>query len=404
MTRIGMCANARAGTRTSDVRLRLAAAAGAAAIAAASAAGCGAGLQDLPLGRGAPGESYRVTAVFDHADRVLAGTPVRVGQKTVGRVHGLATDGRHARVDLSLSADVPLPEDVTARIRLPSALGDPFIRIGLPGGSGGAQPDTGRKLRGGDVIPQERTTVGPELETSLASLGLLLNGSGIDQLNTVLTELNNAYGHNGATVRDLIARLNMLLGSISDHRGDLDRTLDAVDETTGRLVAHQQDLENGLDAAAPLLTLLAQQRGRIADLTSESAGIAENADALLQATSGDMGAEIDHLAQILGALRSFNDTDTATLHDTNRFIANFLSSIHGDYLVFDGALDVPQSVEELWSGGRLAGDGTGSSAAVGSVEAGDAADAMGLTGSVDATGAAGQDGAADDEGDQGRTR
>src|SRR5699024_1463862 len=113
------------------------------------------GLQDLPLGRSAPGDDYLVTAVFDHADRVLVGTPVRVGQKTVGRVHGLSTDGRHARVDLSLAADVPLPEDVTARIRLPSALGDPYVRIALPDGAGahpgsqpGSPPHDPRRLHG----------------------------------------------------------------------------------------------------------------------------------------------------------------------------------------------------------------------------------------------------------------
>src|SRR5699024_10573737 len=156
---------------------------------------------------------------------------------------------RHARLVLSLRDDVPLPSDVSARIRLPSALGDPYIRLGVPDGPASDV----RRLRGGDVIPLDRTSVGPALETSLASLGLRLNGSGIDQLSTVLTELNEAYGGRGQDVQDLVARLNDLLGSAAQHRDDLDRTLEAVDEMTERMVAGQSDLEDGLDAAAPLV-------------------------------------------------------------------------------------------------------------------------------------------------------
>lgn len=321
-----------------------------AAAAVTASTGCGVGLQDLPIGRTAEGPAYRVTAVFDHADRILEGTEVRVGQQVVGRVHDLATDGRYARVGLSLSDDVPLPSGATATIELPSALGDPFIRLETEG-AGSASP--GRSLAEGDVIPISRTRVGPELETSLASLGLLLNGSGVDQLHTVVTELDAAYGGRGDEVGDLTRRLNDLLGAVSDRSGDLDRTLAAVDETTGRLVAHQDDLVRGLEAAAPTSSLVAGQRDRIAALVTTTSSLAAHADTLLDRTSGAVGSEVDQLSAILSALQGLDDTDTALLENAGRFLTNFSSAIRGDYLTFDGALDVPQSIENLWSGGRL---------------------------------------------------
>lgn len=356
-----------ASTRAGRGRRRLAGATSAAVSAALTAmaaltAGCSVGLQDLPVGREADGPSYHVTAVFDHADRVVRGAPVREGQLTIGRVHDLSTDGRRAMVGLSLRSDVQLPADVTATIESPSALGGPFIRIGSDGSgaAGGdadaeAQADDGQVLSDGDIIPLARTRVGPELESSLASLGLLLNGSGFDQLKTMMTELNKAYGGRGDQVRGLVEDANALLATADEHEDEFNRTLAAMDSMTGTLAAHQEELNRGLEAAAPMMSLLADQSDRISGLLDSSTALAQKADTLLT-TSGDrLGAEVDQIALILDAMRGFNRNDTATLQSATTFIHAFSSVIKGDYIAFDGAMDVPESLYELWVGGRPPG-------------------------------------------------
>lgn len=355
-----MTASERAGRGRRRVVGALAAAlaAGLAATMAALTAGCSMGLQDLPVGREADGPSYHVTAVFDHADRVVRGAPVREGQLTIGRVHDLSTDGRRAMVGLSLRSDVQLPADVTAAIELPSALGGPFIRIESDGPAahgGAAQADDGRVLSDGDTIPLARTRVGPELESSLASLGLLLNGSGVDQLKTVMTELNKAYGGRGDQVRGLVEDANDLLATADEHEGEFNRTLAALDSMTGTLTAHQEELNRGLEAAAPMMSLLADQSDRISGLLDSSAALAQKADTLLTASGDRLGAEVDQIALILEAMRGFNANDTATLQSATTFIHAFSSVIEGDYITFDGALDVPESLYELWVGGRPPG-------------------------------------------------
>src|SRR5699024_60999 len=281
--------------------------------------------------------SYHVTAVFDHADRVVRGAPVREGQLTIGRVHDLSTDGRRALVGLSLRSGVELPADVTATIELPSALGSPFIRIesddpGPAGGSAdGAPPDDGRMLTDGDTIPLSRTRVGPELESSLASLGVLLNGSGLDQLSTVMTELNEAFGGRGDQVRALIQDANTLLAATDRHEDEFNRTLASLDSMTGTLAAHQQELNRGLEAAAPMMSLLADQSDRISGLIDSGTGLAEKADTLLSTSGRRLGAEMDQIGLILDAMRSFNTTDTATLQSANAFIEAFSGVIKGDF-------------------------------------------------------------------------
>ncbi len=332
------------------MRARAGAAAAAALLAAGAVAGCGPGLQDLPVGRTAQGPDYRVTAVFDHADRVVPGTPVRMGQEVIGRVHGLTTDGRTARVALSLRRDVPVPAGASVTIELPSALGNPFLRVTPPAGPAGA---TG-VLGDGDEIPVARTAVGPQIESSLAALGLLLTGSGLDQLRTVLTELDAAYGGRGAQVRELLDDAGSLATDVEAHRDDLERTLAAADAAAGTLAQHQDVLTRALDAAAPTVTVLAGQDDAFGRLLDAGAGIAAQAQGVLDAAGDDLGAEIDGAARVLTALRPFDDTDGPTLRAAGTFAAGFTSAVRGDYLVFDGALDVPESVYELWSGGTPA--------------------------------------------------
>ncbi len=144
--------------------------------------GCGLSFQSLPMGRTGPGSTYTVTAIFASADRVDLGAEVRAGQAIVGRVHSMSTDGRQAFVELSMTESVDLPANVGASVRLPSALGSPYIRIDIP--------DEASKelLADGDTIT--RTELGPDIESTFAMLGNVVNGSGLDQLRTITTELD----------------------------------------------------------------------------------------------------------------------------------------------------------------------------------------------------------------------
>lgn len=314
--------------------------------AGALMSGCALSLQQLPAGRSAQGSSYRVTADFERADRILLGAEVRIGQKIVGRVHDLDTDGRTAQVGLSLSESVAIPDNATANVELPSALGDPFIRLAIPADR------SPHLLTEGSVIPQSHTGLGPALEASLATLGMVLNGSGLDQMKTIITELNTAFGGRGDEVRTLTTRLNHTLGTAAAHQGDLNRTLDAANAVAQELTDQQAVLDRGLDVASPVMALLISQRDQITALVDSTSALAGHANEVLAQTSSQLGAEIDQTAAVLASMRSFNTEVTPALTNMNRFLAGFSGAVRGDYLDFDGALDVPGSIDKLLTGGR----------------------------------------------------
>ncbi|MFD4369044.1 MCE family protein [Rhodococcus sp. NPDC058521] len=318
----------------------------AAACMVLSTAGCGLGLQQLPVGHTADGEDYRVTAHLASADNLMRGTEVRLGQQVIGRVHDLDTDGSHAAVELSLQQAVQLPENVGLRIELPSALGDPFVRVLQP-------PDPSPVvLENGGVIAAERTEMGPELESTLAALGVVLNGSGLDQLSTVAAETNRAFGGRGDRIRYLTESLERTLGTASAHREDMNRALVAANDVAGALSDQRHVLDSGLDEMAPTIDLLIEQRDTITTLVDNTSVLVNNAHAMLDATGDKISKGLADTTEVLDAMAGFNAEVGPALENMNAFISRFSDAVRGDYLVFDGALDVPGSIAKLLSGGR----------------------------------------------------
>src|SRR5690606_352641 len=99
---------------------------------------------------------------FTRADRLAPGAEVRYGESLVGRVRAVETDGSDAVIDVRLEGHSAVPADVFAEIRLPTALGSPFIALTPPRGE-----NSSALLADTQVVPLARTGVGPDLESSL---------------------------------------------------------------------------------------------------------------------------------------------------------------------------------------------------------------------------------------------
>ncbi|PTR24044.1 phospholipid/cholesterol/gamma-HCH transport system substrate-binding protein [Rhodococcus sp. OK519] len=307
--------------------------------------GCGAGIQDLPLGRSVPGQNYTVHVQLAHADGLLMGADVRNGQRVIGRVSGLSTDTVGAVVDLSLSSSVALPGNVEVAVELPSALGSPFIRLRSP-----AQPSSGA-LAAGDVIVESRTEIGPQIESVLAVLGTILTGSGFDQLQTVLDELNVAFGGRPQQVRGLLDTVTTLTGTAMRHQQDFDAAMQLAADISSRFASQQETIDEFLDVAPEVTKVLAGQRERIVTLLDSSAQLAGHVDFVLAQSPTGLDSVLGDAATVLSALRSVNSNMGETLTSMNGFLDNFDRAAKGGYLVFDGTLDIPGSIETLLTGG-----------------------------------------------------
>lgn len=326
------------------------------AVAALTATGCGVGMQDLPLGRTADGPDYSVTVKLATAEGLLPGADVRTGQRVIGRVEGLAVNAVDtvdtvntvgAAVRLSLERTTELPDNVLAAVELPSALGSPFIRLTPP-------PDPSpRPLQGGDVIAESATTLGPQVESALATLGTIVTGSGLGQLQTVVDELNTAFAGRSGKVRGLMDTMSTLMAAATANRDEFDAAIDAATRISGRLAGQQDTVDGFLDTMPEAVRLLTGQRDSIAALMQSTTRLAATADAVTSGT--DLDAVLGDASTVIATLASFNSEIGQTLTNMNTFLDNFGRSVHGDYLNFDGTLDIPGSIDNLLTGGALPG-------------------------------------------------
>jgi phospholipid/cholesterol/gamma-HCH transport system substrate-binding protein len=102
-------------------------------------------LQGLPLF----GSGYEVVAVFDDAQGLTAGHPVRLSGVEIGTVRAVGLDdgGRRVLVRLALNPDVAVPRGSRVSVGGFSALGDVYVSLAPPEG-----PSAGRPLVDGDTL------------------------------------------------------------------------------------------------------------------------------------------------------------------------------------------------------------------------------------------------------------
>lgn len=303
------------------------------------------GIQDLPIGRAADGTTMSVTVVLPTADGIAIGADVRDGQKVVGRVSDMQLAASGASVELNVQADSGLPANAVASVELPSALGNPFVRLAAP-----AQPAPA-VLRDGDVIPPDRTALGPQLETALATFGALMTRSGVDQLSTIVAELDTAFGGRSERIRGLLDSMSTLAAKTSEHQGEFDEALRLAADGSARFGREQRTVDGYLDALPRVVALLDVQRAKLDALFASTTALAATANDVL--SHADMAALVNDASVVVQSLNGYNDGLRDTLSTMATFLDRFGASVRGDYLVFDGALDIPGTIDKLLTGGLL---------------------------------------------------
>ncbi|MHA3704057.1 MCE family protein [Jatrophihabitans sp. YIM 134969] len=322
----------RIATRT---RRRLAAAAAAVA-ATFSLTGCtgvfSTGLYDVPLPGGADlgDHPYEVTVQFSDVLDLVPQSAVKVGNVPVGRVTKIALgpDGRTAVVTVQVNGDVSLPGNAIASIQQTSLLGEKYVDLARP-----VDDVASGTLHGGDVIPVSRTSEGVQVEQVFGALSLLLNGGGLEQIQTITGELNKATDGRDADFRNLLERLDATVTQLDARKTSITRALDSVNLLATNLRLDSTQIAAVLDDIAPGLKVLAKQRGQFVGLLDSLNRLSTVSVDTLDASQDDIVADLNQLAPILGQLAAAGSAFPQSLQVllTYPFPDTVLQAIKGDY-------------------------------------------------------------------------
>lgn len=195
----------------------------------------------------------------------------------VGEVRGVRADGEKATLDLALDPEhvSRIPSDVRARLLPKTLFGEKYVDLVAPDGT------PARAIRAGDVITQDRTAVGIEVQQLMNDLLPLLRTVRPAELNATLTAFSTALegrgdriGANLARVEDYLRRLNPHMPSLQE---DISRFADVAEVYGDAAPDLMRILRNTLTTSRTVV----EKREQLAALFTSTAGAANTADAFL---------------------------------------------------------------------------------------------------------------------------
>ncbi|MEV6547266.1 MlaD family protein [Streptomyces sp. NPDC051597] len=309
------------------------------------------GIEDLPLPGGADlgSHPYRVTAVFKDVTSLFPQSAVKVNDVPVGRVEKITVGGDDwlARVTMRVNAKVRLPADAYANLEQSSLLGEKYVQLVAPenlaprpdldattGPRAASAPRDPAPLADGAVIPLARTNRNAEVEEVFGALSMLLNGGGVQQINTITRELNRALDGRQSSARSVLTRIAAFAKNLDAHRGDLTDALGALDRLASTVAGRDARIGTVLDRLGPGLTVLRDQRGSLVTMLRSLDTLSTAAVATVDRTRADLVADLRALAPALKGLADAGRNLPASLQVlmTYPFTDEVLSGVKGDYL------------------------------------------------------------------------
>jgi phospholipid/cholesterol/gamma-HCH transport system substrate-binding protein len=307
------------------------------------ASGCSSftGIYDIPLPGGADlgDRPFTVKARFKDVLDLVPQSGVKVNEVPVGRVEGiqLAPDGWTAEVTMRINGGVDLPANALAMLRQSSLLGEKYVELSPP-----PPAESSGRLADGAVIPIEHTNRNTDIEEVLGALSMLLNGGGIEQLQTIAQELNNALRGNEDDIRKTLGGVDRLVSTLDESKSDITRAIDGVNRLGGTLNDEKDQLAGVIDSLGPGLKVLTDQRGQLVRMLQSLQSLSDVAVRTVNESQADVVADLKALTP---ALRKLGDAGadlpkSLQILFTIPFTDEAVNGVQGDYFNLYAKVDL----------------------------------------------------------------
>ncbi|MFJ4239537.1 MCE family protein [Streptomyces iakyrus] len=200
----------------------------------------------------------------------------------VGEVREVRADGTKATLDIALKPeDVDrIPSDVHARLLPKTLFGEKYVDLVPPRGS------SGRPIRAGDVITQDRTRVGIEVQQLMNDLLPLLRTVQPGKLNATLSAFATALEGRGDRIGDNLTRVEAYLRRLNPHLPSLQEDIARFADVAEVYGEAAPDLMEILRNTVTTSRTIVEQKDRLAAALTTMATVAGTADDFLDA-NGD---------------------------------------------------------------------------------------------------------------------
>ncbi|MET9681098.1 MCE family protein [Streptomyces coeruleorubidus] len=200
----------------------------------------------------------------------------------VGEVREVRADGTKATLDIALKPEhvSHIPSDVHARLLPKTLFGEKYVDLVAPRGS------SGRPIRAGDVITQDRTRVGIEVQQLMNDLLPLLRTVQPGKLNATLSAFATALEGRGDRIGDNLTRVEAYLRRLNPHLPSLKEDIARFADVAEVYGDAAPDLMEILRNTVTTSRTIVEEKDRLAAALKSTATVAGTADDFLDA-NGD---------------------------------------------------------------------------------------------------------------------
>ncbi|MEU0244934.1 MCE family protein [Streptomyces sp. NPDC006235] len=200
----------------------------------------------------------------------------------VGEVREVRADGRKATLDIALKPEnvAQIPSDVHARLLPKTLFGEKYVDLVAPRGS------SARPIRAGDVITQDRTRVGIEVQQLMNDLLPLLRTVQPGKLNATLSAFATALEGRGDRIGDNLTRVEAYLRRLNPHLPSLKEDIARFADVAEVYGDAAPDLMEILRNTVTTSRTIVEEKDRLAAALKSTATVAGTAEDFLDA-NGD---------------------------------------------------------------------------------------------------------------------
>nr|WP_083665871.1 MCE family protein [Saccharomonospora sp. CUA-673] len=221
----------------------------------------------------------QLTAHFDRAVGLYAGSTVRVLGIEVGEITRVEPRGQQVVVDMTIDEGVQVPADAGAVVVPPSLVSDRYVQL-TPVYDGGPE------MRSASTIPAERTATPME----------------IDDLYGSLDELSTALGPDGANRDGALSRaLDTTAANLEGTGENLNTTVTRLSELATTMDDSSDDLFGTVRNLQQFTKLLSDSDAQLNEFFSRL----NEVSGFLSEDSDDVGAALSSLGTALGDVKEF---------------------------------------------------------------------------------------------------
>lgn len=293
-------------------------------------------------------DGIRVTAYFDRAVGIYAGSDLRVLGVRVGEVESVEPQGTRVRVALRLDEGVRVPADARALVVAPSIVADRYVQLS-PAYS------TGPTLADGAQLPASRNRTPVEIDQLYDSITELSKALGPDGANSagalsglLDTGAKNLKG-NGAAIGTSIEQFGKAAKTLDGSSDDLFTTLGQLQTFTTMLKKKDGDVRTAQERLDEVVGYFAENKEDLAGALKELGKALAQVKTFIKDNRGELKKNIDRLVPLTQTLVDQRASLAEALDVAPLAAGNLVNAYNKDTRTLDGRANL----NEISMGGPL---------------------------------------------------